>query len=65
MQADIRATLRFVAFMVFIDMAGVGLITPVLPQLITEIASTGIGRAAEIGGYLFRACAAMQFLFSP
>ena len=50
MQADIRATLRFVAFMVFIDMAGVGLITPVLPQLITEIASTGIGRAAEIGG---------------
>ena len=65
MQADIRATLRFVAFMVFIDMAGVGLITPVLPQLITEIASTGIGRAAEIGGYLFLAFAAMQFLFSP
>lgn len=65
MRTNIRATLGFVAFMVFIDMAGVGLITPVMPQLITQIAFTDIGRAAEIGGYLFLAFAFMQFLFSP
>lgn len=58
-------TLRVVAFIVFIDMAGVGIATPVMPRLIEQIAHTGIGRAAEIGGYLFLAFATMQFLFSP
>jgi DHA1 family tetracycline resistance protein-like MFS transporter len=46
-------------------MAGVGLVTPGMPQLIRELAQVGIGRAAEIGGYMFVAFAAMQFLFSP
>lgn len=65
MPASNRATLRFVAFIVFVDMASIGLITPVMPQLITEIAHVDVGRAAEIGGYLFLAFATMQFLFSP
>ncbi|MEH3105343.1 MAG: MFS transporter [Sphingomonas phyllosphaerae] len=60
-----RATLRYVAFIVFVDMAGVGLVTPGMPQLIRDLAQVDIGRAAQIGGYMFVAFAAMQFLFSP
>jgi DHA1 family tetracycline resistance protein-like MFS transporter len=65
MATNTRTTLRFVAFIVFIDMAGMGLITPVMPQLIQQITHADIGKAAEIGGYLLIAFAAMQFLFSP
>lgn len=65
MLVNVRATLRYVAFIVFVDMAGVGLITPGMPQLIKELAHVDIGRAAQVGGYLLVAFAAMQFLFSP
>lgn len=60
-----KTTLNLLSFIVFVDMAGVGLITPVMPELIMTLARVEIGRAAEIGGYLLVAFAAMQFLFSP
>ncbi len=62
---DNRALLGLVAFIVFIDMMGIGLIMPVTPSLIMGIADVGIDRAAEIGGVLFFAYAIMQFLFAP
>lgn len=60
-----RSTLALVAFIVFIDMMGIGLIMPVMPSLIMEIEGVSIDRAAEIGGLLFFAYAVMQFLFAP
>ncbi|MEP2990722.1 MAG: TCR/Tet family MFS transporter [Parasphingorhabdus sp.] len=60
-----QSILLFVAFIVFIDMMGIGLILPVMPALIEEITGEGIDRAAEIGGWLLFAYAVMQFLFAP
>lgn len=50
---------------VFIDTAGIGLIVPVMPSLIQGLTGEGIDRAAELGGWLLFAYAAMQFIFSP
>ena len=63
--SDNRALLGLVAFIVFIDMMGIGLIMPVMPTLIMGIAKVSVDRAAEIGGLLFFAYAFMQFLFAP
>ena len=63
--SDNRALLGLVAFIVFIDMMGIGLIMPVIPTLIMGISKVSIDRAAEIGGMLFFAYAIMQFLFAP
>jgi len=60
-----QSTLIFVAFIIFIDMAGIGLIIPVMPELLMGITGSNIARAAEIGGFLMAAYAAMQFLFAP
>lgn len=60
-----QSILLFVAFIVFIDMMGIGLILPVMPSLITGLTGASIDRAAEIGGWLLFAYAMMQFLFAP
>lgn len=57
--------LAMVGFIVFVDMLGLGLILPVMPNLIREIAHTELENAAEIGGVLLFAYAGMQFLFAP
>ena len=54
-----------VAFIVFVDMLGLGLIIPVMPRLISEVSATSIHRSAEIGGFLMFSYAGMQFLFAP
>lgn len=46
-------------------MMGIGLIMPVMPDLIMALEKVSIDRAAEIGGLLFFAYAVMQFLFAP
>lgn len=60
-----QSILLFVAFIVFIDMMGIGLILPVMPSLITGLTGVTIDRAAEVGGWLLFAYAMMQFLFAP
>ena len=57
--------LAILAMIVFIDTAGIGLIIPVMPSLIQGLTGEGIDRAAELGGWLLFAYAAMQFLFAP
>ena len=46
-------------------MLGLGLIIPVMPRLIGELADTSIDGSAEIGGLLMFSYAGMQFLFAP
>ena len=60
-----QSILLFVAFIVFIDMMGIGLILPVMPSLIGGLSGATIDRAAETGGWLLFAYATMQFLFAP
>lgn len=64
-EAQQRPALGLIAFIVFIDMAGIGLIVPVMPRLVMGLSGEGIDRAAEIGGWLLFAYAIMQFVFSP
>ena len=60
-----RPGLGLIAFIVFIDMAGIGLIIPVMPKLVMQLSGAQVDRAAEIGGWLLFAYAIMQFVFSP
>nr|WP_255551957.1 TCR/Tet family MFS transporter [Erythrobacter crassostrea] len=57
--------MAFVAFIVFVDMVGIGLIIPVMPTLLENLTGEGVDRTAEIGGWLLFAYAVMQFLFAP
>ena len=51
--------------MLFFDSVGVGLILPVLPDLIKEISDLPNSKSAVIAGYLLFVFAFMQFFFSP
>ena len=60
-----RHALTFVFITVVVDMIGIGLILPVLPALIRELAHVDVAQAAVIGGWLLVAYSAMQFLCGP
>ncbi|WP_127753401.1 MULTISPECIES: TCR/Tet family MFS transporter [unclassified Devosia] len=67
MQTAIRSrlTLTCILVTILLDMIGVGIIVPVLPELLEELTGGGVAQAAVIGGYLVFAYAFMQFVFSP
>ncbi|MDO9525013.1 MAG: TCR/Tet family MFS transporter [Gemmobacter sp.] len=60
-----RHAFAFVLATVFLDMVGFGLIMPVLPALIEEVGHVGLAQASVIGGWMFVAFSATQFLFAP
>ncbi len=60
-----RLTLACILITILIDMIGVGIIVPVLPELLEELTGGSVAQAAVIGGYLVFAYAFMQFVFSP
>ena len=60
-----RLPLIFILLTVVIDSMGIGLILPVMPDLIQEVEGAGLGHAAVWGGILATAFATMQFLFGP
>jgi len=60
-----RLTLTCILITILIDMIGVGIIVPVLPELLEELTGGSVAEAAVIGGYLVFAYAFMQFVFSP
>ena len=55
----------FILFTVMLDAMGIGLIVPVMPDLIQEVRGADIGSAALWGGLLATIFALMQFLFGP
>jgi DHA1 family tetracycline resistance protein-like MFS transporter len=63
--ASQRTLLALIAFVVFIDMAGIALVLPVMPDLVIELTGVTVERAAQIGGWLFFVYAAMQFCCAP
>lgn len=60
-----RLPLLFILVTVMIDAMGIGLIVPVMPDLIQEVNGEGLARAALWGGVLSTVFAIMQFLFGP
>jgi DHA1 family tetracycline resistance protein-like MFS transporter len=48
-----------------IDSIGFGIVLPVLPRLIVELAHVSVSEATRIGGYMLVAYAAMQFFAGP
>ena len=60
-----RLTLVCILVTILLDMIGLGIIVPVLPELIEQLTGSGLARSAVEGGYLVFVYALMQFLFSP
>jgi MFS transporter, DHA1 family, tetracycline resistance protein len=60
-----RNPVIFVLLTVLIDTIGFGIIMPVSPQLIMEIAGVDLSDAARLGGHLLVVFAALQFLSGP
>jgi DHA1 family tetracycline resistance protein-like MFS transporter len=60
-----RNPLIFVLLTVLIDTIGFGIIMPVIPQLIMQIAKVDLSGAARLGGFLLVVFAILQFLFGP
>jgi DHA1 family tetracycline resistance protein-like MFS transporter len=60
-----RLPVLFILITVMIDAMGIGLILPVMPDLIRETTGGTLAQAAVWGGILSTAFAAMQFLFGP
>ena len=60
-----RLPIIFIMITLVIDAMGIGLIMPVMPDLIQQLRHTDLGSAALWGGVMATSFAVMQFLFSP
>lgn len=60
-----NAALPFILVTVIIDVLGIGLLIPVLPELVTELAGGDLSRGSAYYGWFIAVYAAMQFLFAP
>lgn len=60
-----RNALFFILITILIDALGLGIIIPVLPELIMELTGETLSEAAFYGGMLLFAYAFMQFLCAP
>ncbi len=63
--APSRKAFLFIIITLMIDAMGIGLIIPVMPDLLTEIDGGTLGEAAIWGGILTTLFAVMQFIFGP
>ncbi|MDN5786715.1 TCR/Tet family MFS transporter [Pseudorhodobacter sp.] len=60
-----RLALGFILVTITLDAIGIGLIFPVMPELIEEVTGGTLAAAALWGGVLSTSFAVMQFLFGP
>ena len=60
-----RAAIPFIFVTVMLDMVALGLIAPVLPNLILSFVNNDMARTAIWNGIFLTVFAAMQFFFSP
>lgn len=60
-----KAALTFIFITILIDVTGLGIIIPVVPQLIMELTGEGLSKAAMYGGWLMFCYAFIQFIFAP
>ena len=60
-----KPALGFIFVTLLIDITGWGIIIPVVPGLIMEVAGGSVTDASNYGGWLIAAYAIMQFFFAP
>ncbi len=60
-----RGGLYFILVTVLIDTIGLGIVIPVMPELLMELTGEGVSAAARYGGWLIFVYALMQFVCSP
>ncbi|REJ80595.1 MAG: MFS transporter [Bacteroidetes bacterium] len=65
MNGNSTNALTFIFITMLIDVIGLGIIIPVLPTLIMELAGGTLSEASVFSGWLTFAYATMQFLFAP
>jgi len=57
--------MAFIFITVLLDVIGLGIIIPILPQLVTELTGGDVAQAAFTYGFIVAVYALMQFLFAP
>jgi len=55
----------FVCAIIFFDAVGFGLLMPIMPELLSDVAGLSISEGATIAGLLLTTFAVMQFIFAP
>ena len=60
-----KTALLFIFITILVDVIGIGIILPIIPDLIMELTGEGTAEAVIYGMWLTTAFAGMQFLFSP
>ncbi len=64
-EKDRKRAISFILINLTLDAMGIGLIMPVMPDLINEVHGGTLGNAAVWGGLLATTFAVMQFIFGP
>lgn len=65
MKSHHAAAIPFILVTLLIDVLGIGLLVPVLPQLVTELAGGDLSTGSTYYGWFIAIYAAMQFAFAP
>jgi DHA1 family tetracycline resistance protein-like MFS transporter len=65
MHKNMNAALGFIFVTMLVDCIGVGIMLPVVPDLIKQLTGGTTSQAAQIGGWLTFAYAGMQFFCAP
>ncbi|MES2628772.1 MAG: TCR/Tet family MFS transporter [Bacteroidota bacterium] len=65
MKTPASRALLFIFITLLLDVIGMGIIMPVIPDLIRELTGEGLSAASKYSGWLLFCYAFMQFLFSP
>ncbi len=60
-----KTALLFIFITILVDVIGIGIILPIIPELIMQLTGEGTHTAVIYGMWLTTAYAGMQFLFSP
>lgn len=65
MGSTAKNSIVFICITVCLDSIGIGIILPVMPELLKEVSHIGVAEAAFYGGLLAASYAVMQFMFGP
>lgn len=57
--------MAFVCGIIFLDAVGFGLLMPIMPELLEDVAGLSLSEGAAIAGLLLSTFALMQFIFAP
>ena len=60
-----KPALGFIFVTLVLDILGIGLIIPILPKLVDQLADGGVSEASHVYGLLAAIYSLMQFIFAP